>query len=163
MSLKDELLKAKLISKEQIKRLEHEERVERSKLGKEGIQEKKRHESKDIEEKQRQKKVSDQELAKQENVKREEKEKNKRVDEIIQQGALREGVYGNRRFYFVARNGKIPFLLLSEGMVEKLEHGGAAIVESDKEHGSEFVTVNAGTALQLQNLQPDLVRFFQAQ
>lgn len=158
MSIKDELLKAKLISKKDLKRLEHEERLERQKLGKDGLAEKKRQEEATVQEKQKAKKERDKEIARATNEVREEKERETRIENIVKQGMTVEGLNGNRKFYFVATTGSIPFLWVTEELAKKLEFGNAAIVET-KSSGS-FVVVNKKSAEQILQISPELVRFY---
>lgn len=165
MSLKDELLKANLISKKQIKQIEHEQRVEHKKLGREGVQEKKQQQQRVIEEQRKEKKTRDQQQAKAENEVRSDKEKQTRIEEVIRQGKIQQGVSGNRKFYFVWRGSKIFFISVNDSFIEKLERGGAAIVEQIQQPSGyvDFVVVNQQAAIQLLALQPDIVCFYQQQ
>lgn len=157
MSLKDELLKAKLISKQDLKRIEHEDRVERKKVGREGLDENKKKRQQEVEEKQKAKKQQDREIARDANDQKQEKEQQSRVEHIIKQGAITEGIHGNRKFYFVANNKTIPFLQISEEMAKRLEYGNAAIIE---ERPGTFVLVNQNSAEQIRNQHPAMVCFF---
>jgi uncharacterized protein YaiL (DUF2058 family) len=164
MSLKDELLKANLINKKQLKQLEHQERVEHKKIGREGAQEKKQQQQQAVEEQQKAKRQRDQQQAKVDNEERAVKEKQARVEDIVRQGRIQQGVFGNRKFYFVSRSRKIYFLSIQDAFSEKLEHGDAAIVEIKQPSGYlDFVVVNQQAASQLMTLQPDIVCFYQQQ
>lgn len=160
MSLKDELLKAKLISKKQLKRLEHQDRVEKKQLGQGKLQGKKQQQLQAIEKKQQQKKQQDQQRAKREQEKRLNKEKLAQIRQIINQGKLQGHGAGNRKFYFVTRNGKIPFILVSDDLMRQLERGEMAIIEPG-DATDEFVVVDGHSANKLNHLQRDIVRFYQ--
>jgi uncharacterized protein YaiL (DUF2058 family) len=161
MSLKDELYKAKLINKKQVRQLEHEDRVEKKKLGKEGMKEKEEKRLHAIEEQQEEQKKRDQSLAKEQKQQMTEKERQARIEDIISNGKIAEGSAGNRKFYFVAKNGKIPFLFVTDRLVEDLQRGVAAIVEYGGSGLGEFVIVNAPSAQKIHALAPDMIRFYQ--
>ncbi len=158
MSLKEELLKAKLINKKQLKQIEHEQRLERKQLGKEGLQEKETARAQEIDQKREEQRKRDQELAQQQKEVRSEKEKAARIQEAIQTGKVEEQYTGTRKFYFVAQDGKIPFFLLNDKTAEKLERGAIAIVEYP---AREFVLVHKSSAEKLRNLDENIVRFYQ--
>ena len=158
MSLKDELLKAKLINKKQLKQVEHEQRLERKQLGKEGIQQKEQARMQEIEQKREEQKKRDQELAQKQKEERLEKEKVARIEEIMQLGKVEGQDHGTRKFYFVAQDGKISFLMLSDNTAENLEKGHIAIIEYPQR---EFVLVYKTSVEKLYSLDKNLVRFYQ--
>jgi uncharacterized protein YaiL (DUF2058 family) len=162
MSIKDELMKAKLINKKQIRQIEHEERLEKTKLGKEGVQEKRQEQKRSIDKLQEEKREKDQQQARVENQEKQGKEKKSRIEDIVKQGRAMEGGRGSKKFYFVSRSGKIYFLSVSDNMIEKLERGGAAIVEiGEGPYKNDFVVVNTPAATQLQSLDPTMICFWQ--
>jgi hypothetical protein len=71
-----------------------------------------------------------------------------------------KSVFGSRRFYFVDRNGRIPFLELNESAVEGLTNGTLAIVEADDGEGVNYVVVEAETARRLETVNNEVVRFW---
>ncbi|MBN1947800.1 MAG: DUF2058 family protein [Bradymonadales bacterium] len=85
--------------------------------------------------------------------------KSQKVTDLILGGRLDLDLGGRRRFNFVARDGIIPFLAVSESLGLKLERGQAAIVE-DPVHAGDHTLVNREVALRLMELDPDRVRFF---
>lgn len=155
MSLKDELLKANLINKKQLKKIEHEQRVERSKNGYAKMQQKQEERIQQIEQKQEEQKKRDQELAEKKNKEQKQKEYNARIQDTISHG-LCEISNGNRKFYFIQQNKKIPCLLISDMQGEKLEQGQLAIIEFPI---NEFCLVQRTTAQKLQSFAPEIVRF----
>ena len=161
MSLKDELLKAKLISKKKLKQLEHEERIERTKIGKEGVEQQQQQRRQEMENRQQRQKQRDQQLAQLQKSEQQQKEEQARILDIINHGKIEDGVRGHRKFYFVASDGKIPFLMISDGLATNLERGQAAIVEIDGEPQPEFVVINHHSAQKLKNIDPQVLRFYQ--
>jgi hypothetical protein len=160
MSLKDELLKAKIINKKDLKRIAHEERVEKHALGKKGLEEKKKKEQEELEEKVQQKKQKDMVLAQANKEAQKEKETQARLDQIVKNNRIVEGFSGNRKFYFVSSDGKIPFLLVSDEFAKKLEQGNAIIIELKQNNGIEFSIVNSTIADQFFKILPSSVRFY---
>lgn len=71
-----------------------------------------------------------------------------------------ESVSGNRRFYFVDRKGRIPFIELNESAVRGLTNGTFAIVEADDDTAEDYVVVTAATARRLRTLNKVLIRFW---
>jgi uncharacterized protein YaiL (DUF2058 family) len=69
---------------------------------------------------------------------------------------------GNKRFHYVDRVGRIPFLELGEDTVRGLSNGALAIVESCGASSEETVVVTAETARQLTQCAPDAIRFWNA-
>lgn len=158
MSLKEELLKAKLISKKQLKQVEHEQRIERKQLGKEGLQEKEKARQQEIEKKIEEQKKENQALAQKQKEERSEKEKSARIEEIIQLGKLDDTYHGTKKFYFIAQDGKIPWLMVNDRTAERLERGSYAIIEYPPR---EFVLVHKSCADKLYSLEQNIVRFYE--
>lgn len=161
MSIKDEFLKAKLITKKDVKQLEHESRVEKKRLGTEGLQAQEQQRQKELQQKLDEQKLRDQQLARQQAQERldKEKERNKvNIEELIKNAEMDD--HGPRKFFFITRNKKIPYISVSDGMGEKLERGIAAIVEYPTPIGSDFAIVNRQCAEKLSEIDPEAVRFF---
>ena len=158
MSLKEELLKANLISKKELKRIEHEQRVQKTKLGKEGIKKIEKEKSAKIEEEQNKQKTYDQEISQKQNLEKIEKEKKARLRDIVHKGKVGEDGYGRRKFFFVDDEGKIPFLNLTDSLADQLARGQAAIIEYPKKC---FVVVNRQSARKIKDTNPELIRFFE--
>lgn len=79
------------------------------------------------------------------------------LGEVVRAEALR-GTGGLRRWYFVARDGRVPFLEVSDEVARRLERGEVAIVEVPDQAREEFVIVPRRLAVRIQALAPDLVR-----
>ncbi len=158
MSLKEELLKANLLNKKDLRRIEHEERVDHQKKGREGREEQVRQRQQEIEQKQEEQRQRDQQLAKQQNQERLDKAKNIRMEDLIKTAQVEE--HGPRKFYFVARDKKIPFLQITENLSDKLEKGMLAIVEYNGPNCVEFAIVQRTCAERLLEIDPEVVRFF---
>jgi uncharacterized protein YaiL (DUF2058 family) len=78
---------------------------------------------------------------------------------LIQECNLLETGFGARRFYFVTRDGRIPFLDVSEDLSSRLANGLAAIVELPGQSHEEYSVIPRGLALRVKSVEPLLVRF----
>ena len=159
-SLRDELLKAKLLSEKDVQRLKHEQRVEKKTLGREGLELKKASEAAERkrEEAERRERDRKRELERQETRARE--ELRFKLRDLALSGQLRDGIAGTRRFYFVARNGRIPFLEVSQEAGKDLEDGRLAVVEVPAKAGpTQHVLVPREIAERMAALEPESVRF----
>ena len=159
-SLKDELLKAKVVSKKEVKKSDHEERIKKEEVGKDEVRQEK--------EKFRQEVAKEKEERKKEDRKREEslrREKEKRekliqLEQRIRENAVREAFTNSKRFHFVAANGGLPYLEVSDDMARSLERGRLAIIEIPQEKFSEFFIVPDDIARDVLKALPDWVRLF---
>jgi uncharacterized protein YaiL (DUF2058 family) len=81
--------------------------------------------------------------------------------QLIQGSNLMETGFGARRFYFVARGGRLPFLDISDDLASRLANGMAAVVQLPGEGGvEEYSVIPRGLALRLKAIDPQMVRFF---
>ena len=154
MSLKDELLKAKLISKKDLSRIEHEKRVEKKQLGKDGLKEKKKNKDKELQAKQREKQEKDKQIAQEKKQQQQEKDKKKRIEKIIEKGIVSDN--GPRKFYFIDKDNKIPFLMVSDDMSRKLTDGKAAIIQKNR----DFFIIDRESAEKLYKEKIDCLLFY---
>lgn len=88
-----------------------------------------------------------------------EEEVKERIRDMVLRASLKETGFGARRFYFVARNNKMPFLDLSEELTNRLERGLAAIVEAPGAGVDDYTIVPRAVARQMQSVDPESVRF----
>jgi RNA recognition motif-containing protein len=82
-----------------------------------------------------------------------------RIREMVEGASLKETGFGARRFYFVTRDNKIPFLDLSDELTGRLEKGQAAIVEIPGDVVDDYTIVPRAVARQMQSVDPESVRF----
>ncbi len=80
--------------------------------------------------------------------------------ELVRKSSLKENGFGSRRFYFVTRENKIPFLDISDDLTSRLERGMAAIVEVPGQEAEEFTVVPRAVAQRMKTIDPDAVLFF---
>jgi RNA recognition motif-containing protein len=93
-----------------------------------------------------------------------EKEVKERILKMVEESSLKETGFGARRFYFVTRDNKIPFLDLSDELTGRLEKGQAAIVEVPGDDDVvDYTIVPRAVARQMQTVDPEAVRFLNPQ
>jgi len=92
-----------------------------------------------------------------------EEEAKERIQKMVEESSLKETGFGARRFYFVTRENKIPFLDLSDELTGRLEKGQAAIVEVPGDDVVDYTIVPRAVARQMQTIDPESVRFMNPQ
>jgi RNA recognition motif-containing protein len=92
-----------------------------------------------------------------------EEEAKENILKMVEESSLKETGFGARRFYFVTRENKIPFLDLSDELTGRLEKGQAAIVEVPGDEVLDYTIVPRAVARQMQTIDPDSVRFMNPQ
>jgi uncharacterized protein len=159
-TLKDQLLKARLVNKKQARKVEHEERERRQKLGRVAIEREKALRREELEEKERRRKEEQQRL----NQLRKEEAAARgglaRVRSLVLGSSLLKHGFGTESFHFVASNGSLPCLEVSREMAARLETGKAAIVELPGECFPEFFIVPPDVAEQVRQAAPEAIRFW---
>jgi len=158
--LSKELLKAGLISEKQFKQAQHDERVKKTKVGHQGLDEEERKRRVEHERRQASQRDKDRERVRDEQKAVEEKVTRARLKDVVKNGAVKSGVAGNRRFYFIARDGKIPFMEVNEEAARGLQFGDLAIVQIPDLKLERFVLLPRRTASQVKEIEPELVRFW---
>jgi uncharacterized protein YaiL (DUF2058 family) len=83
------------------------------------------------------------------------KEESQRLLKLAQTGKVDGKTRGNRRWYFVSRQGAVPYLELSEEAVQGLEQGTMAIAESER---GEAWLVSRECATRLREGDPAWIR-----
>ena len=162
--LRDQLLKAGLITPEQAKKAGHEKRQDSKRLGHEGKAKQAEARGEEARQQQRQRKEQDRKRGEAEQRQHQQAESGKQErqhQKTLVERALREGALprweGNRPYYF--SDGKqILFLLVNEEAARLLEAGKAAIVRA--EGRTRYALVQSGFALELAEGAPErLVTF----
>jgi len=159
-SLKDQLLKAKLVSKKQVRKAEHEQRQKRKELGREGLEQEKARRRAEQEEKELLRKEEQQ---RQEERRREEERARgglQRVRSLVTGSDLSRFGAGPNPFHYQAADGSLPRVEVSGTMAERLEAGRAAIVELPGDPAPEVYIVPLEVADQVQRIEPAFIRFW---
>ena len=127
-SMRDAFKKANLISGKDVKRLEHEERVHRSEVGREGVEREKEQRKQEIEQSQQ----ADREATRkaQERIEKERKEDLEiaACKALIADEARRPAAGASVRYFFELRDGRLPFVEVGEQDLRQLQAGALSIV-----------------------------------
>jgi len=159
-SLRDELLKAKIITKKQAKKAKLKDRLEKKKLSLDEIEVTKRRKQEEFERSRLETAEINRKQAKKDKTNQSEKERVSRLRNIILNAEIFKDVHGPRRFYFIASDSKIPCKEISVGISKDLEQGNAAIVETPGETREVFRIITREGAMKLQQEGNEFIRFF---
>jgi hypothetical protein len=160
--LKDQLKKSGLVDDKHAKRVSHQEKARKKKIGQDAAAREREQQEAARRERERARREEDRQREQERRQREAEAEERHRLLQLIQTNAMRSGVRGPRRFHFVTREQRIPFLSLNDQTCELLERGHAAICEVPETEPAEFVVVSGETADRIRGLAPDLVRFYES-
>lgn len=155
-SLQEELMKAKLVDKKQRKKAAHEKRVHKSKVGREGLEQEKREKAARQKARQQEKRARDRRLDAEREKAREAEGGENRLRSLLA-GATLQGFGGPRRFCYVNRRNRVPFVEVSDDAAARLVRGELAIVESAD---GKVGLVPGPAAREIAELDADSVRFW---
>jgi hypothetical protein len=159
-SLKDELLKSKVVSKKDVKRSDHEDRVRKKEVGREEVRKEKEKFSQEIVAKKEEKKKKDRGREEVKRSEKEGKEKVLRLERKVRENAVPQAFFKAKRYHFLAGNGGLPYLEVSDENARRLELGKLAVIEIPQEKCSEFFIVPEGIAREVRSALTDWVRVF---
>ena len=126
--LRDAFKKAKLLSGKDVKRLEHEERVHRTQVGREAVEQEKQHRKTELEGMRQAER--DQTRRTQDAL---EKERRAEAElaaclELLDTEARRPASGGGSRFFFELGDGRLPWLEVGENDLRQLQAGALSVV-----------------------------------
>lgn len=157
--LRDALKNSGLISEKKARKIANEERARRKKLGGRGVDDEKQTRAREQTARESERRAADRAR---EQSRREEEERRASVAQVAQllrEHAVTRGASGPRRFHFVTRDRKIPFLEVAEEVGRGLESGRFAICDVPFATPEDFVLVPAEIARKAQRTDPECVRF----
>lgn len=158
-SLKDELLKKGLADDKRARQLAHDEKARRNKLGKGAVDEERRRAEEDRLAKERGRRETDRAREAERTKEQAAKTARAALVQMIKDRAVTSGIRGPRRWHFVTRDRKAPFLEVSDEAGKQLEAGRLAICEIPGADPEQFVVVPGETALRVAETAPEYVRF----
>lgn len=153
--LQEALLKAGLADDKKLEQERRRRRKQRKSLDPSEIRRK--HADKEIQRKQYELELRNDERKRQQIIQDELHED--RIARIIDSGRV-EIPSGNRRFFFVDKEGNIPFIETDDNVIKGLRRGELAIVEEGKGNSSTVILVNRDTALLLKEYDSERIRFW---
>lgn len=154
-SLRDQLLKAGLVSQKQARQSQHQARVKRKKSGRAGMQ---------AERDAKQAELAAQKAAERQAAKARSAAQNAEVDarglqnrvsQIVKGGKAKIDERGRRRFYFETRDGRVVYLALGDPENDQLQSGQLGIVESAT---GKVSVIDRETAARVAELDPEWIR-----
>lgn len=129
-SLRDELIKKGLSSEKKARAALHEEKARQKHLGPEAIEAERRAREAEARRAEEERRAAERAREAERLRQHGDELERERIPGLIRAGLVREGVAGNRRFYFVTREGTISFLEVSDTAIRGLAEGRVAIVEA---------------------------------
>ncbi len=128
--LRDQLLKAGLVTAKQATDADKQARRQRKKQGAKATRRQQEQRRRRLQEERAQSAAADRERSVASRSGEEDKQLALRVSQIIESNGLDLKIQGRRRWYFVNRSGRVPYLELGDEAAARLESGAAAITES---------------------------------
>jgi hypothetical protein len=159
-SLRDELLKAKIISKKDAQKAVHEERQKRKDLGVNALEKEQQTRSIEFRKEMIEKSAIDRQREMERAQKESPAESPARLRSIVLKGELPGSKSGSVKYYFVARDGRIPFFEVSPAIASGLETGKYAIVETPAQEMEVFRIITRESAIRLREAAPEYIRTF---
>ena len=156
--LRDQLKKAGLLGKKDLKRLAHEERVKRKKEGRDAAEREKAKAREAFRKKQEEKAARDRALQEKRNQVLRKKEEVARLKALVESRKVVDRGR-ERKFFFVDRAGWVPYLEMGQETARLLEAGNLGIVELPWERQGVFALVPREVAHQIKVLDPECVLF----
>ena len=165
--LKEQMLKAGLITEDQAKRSAHKQRQENKKLGREGREQRQQKSKAEAREQAKAGAAADRQRNREREERREKKERNQQGQQRRQTSlskALGDGALANwegPRTYYFSDGGEVLYLKVTDAAARMLEGGKAAIVKANTR--SRYAVVVSGAAKELLEAEPArVVTFHQA-
>jgi uncharacterized protein YaiL (DUF2058 family) len=158
--LREQMLKAGLVSGKQVRQAKHQERVHRKDVGPEGIEAERAAADREFLARQEEMRLRDREREETRRRSQAAQEQILALQSRIRAGWIREATSGNKRFFFVVDGGRITYLDLSDEAARRLSFGRAAVVDGHGAVRGEYCVVDPKTALALSRDHPELIRFW---
>lgn len=166
MSLKEQMLKAGLVTEEQVRQASHKERVEDKQTAGKARKNRAEEAREEVHRESESRKKGDRKTASGQKKKQEEKSKvaqqavgrKEALHEIFSDGRL-PFWEGQRQFYFLDGR-RVEFLRVADEVSRQLESGKAAIAKP-KEGGNAYTIIHAQAARRLREVAPELITVFQ--
>lgn len=156
-SLQEELMKARLVDKKQRKKAAHDKRVHQSKVGRDGLEEEKLTKERQRQAQAEEKRSKDRQLDAERQKARDAAGGENRLKSLISGTLLQGGTGGARRFCYVNRRNRVPFLEVNDDIARRLTRGELAIVETED---GKVGLVPGPAAREIVELDKEMVRFW---
>jgi uncharacterized protein len=162
-SLRDEMLKAGLVSKKDAKKAAHTQRVEIKETGREEIERRAAEERAAIAKQAEAQRELDRVAAAKVKAEQEAKEQaisaqarfTAQIESVLREGRV-EHWEGQRAYYFVVRDREVEFLNVSDDASRRLSEGKAAIIHTS-DSKAPYALLHAGAAEKLAEVAPERI------
>lgn len=156
-SLQDELMKARLVDKKQRKKAAHDQRVHQTTVGREGLVKEKLEKERRQQARLEEKRSRDRRIEFERQQAREAANSENRLPLLISGALLQGGTGGPRRFCYVNRLNRVPFLEVSDDIARRLTRGELAIIETEE---GKVGLVPGQAAREIAELDAEMIRFW---
>jgi hypothetical protein len=153
--IRDAFRQAGLISKQKDRQLAHEERLRKSKLGREGLDQARDRQEQHRRDRDQRKREEVREAQVKFSSEQERREHVKLLQKRVADAEIRGGIAGPRRFHYREPSGLLPCLAVSEGAIKRLEGGELAVVQ--KNPRGDVAVVSREVALEVLRVLPERV------
>jgi uncharacterized protein YaiL (DUF2058 family) len=160
--MQDALRKAGLVSKKDTRRVAHEKRVRRKKLGQDGLAAEREQKEADYRAEREAQRQADQAAEAERRKAQAADEERERLAALISANDELPRQTGERRFHFVAEEGRIRCVDVSDSMQKRLIQGAAAIVAAAGIVRGGYAILPARAARELARIDPDLILHWNA-
>lgn len=154
-NMRDQLKKAKLLSKKDARRLAHEERVHRKETGREGLEKEQAERQAELTQQRAESRAQDQVQQAELEAQRQEAAERAACAEILR-GAQSPTPGGGSRWYFELADGRIPSLMLGARERVLLEAGNACLVRGEGS-GHAYGLLETGLARRVAAVFPERI------
>jgi len=154
-SLQEQLLKMGLVDDSQVRKAQHEKRVDNQSKGRKGVAAQRTQRDSKASAARQATKRADRAREKAKWSAAEAREVQQRAQQIVDSGRVQGRVHGRKRFYFESRDGRVPYVELSDEIVTQLERGRAGLAETPT---GETSLIEAASAERVFDLDPDWLR-----
>ena len=152
--LRDQLKKAKLLSKKDAKRLAHEQRVERKEKGRDGLEQEQKQRQQELQQARDAERKADREREAKRAEQREHRAERAAVDDLLAHKAWVPGP-GTVRWFFEADGGAVPFLECSAQELRRLQAGELAVVRIGRPGTHVYRLLTVDDARRVRTARPD--------
>ncbi len=154
-TLGDQLLKMGLVDEKQVRQVKQEQRASRKRKGRSGVNADKAARAQAAEARRNESRRNDRERSRAANEATADHESQHRIQQIVGSGRVEGRTGGRRRFYFEARDGRIPLLELNDESIDGLEGGRIAIAEAPD---GRVTLVNRNAAERINEIDTSWIR-----
>ncbi len=155
--LRDQLKKAKLLSKKDAKRLAHEERVHRKDVGREGIEKEQADRQQEIEQQRASERERDRARQQELEAARLEQQEVAACREILRTQVAAPGRGGRIRWFFETPSGHLPFLMLQPSEQHELGSGQLCVARKGSEHTHDYGLIPTEHARRVHAVFPERI------